>query len=67
MKFLNGWKTILGAVGILATPLIATGGDLGAVAGKVVEAGQHLDAVIMGGAGVLTVLGVLHKIDKRRK
>ena len=64
MKFLNGWKTILGVAGTVGTLLYGAGGKLGAIAGSGLEVAGHLDAVAMGAFGILTVLGVVHKVEK---
>lgn len=64
MKFLNGWKTIIGVVVTIATPLVAAGGDLGKVGAKVVDIVQHGDAVVAGMAALLTALGIIHKVEK---
>jgi len=65
MKFLNGWKTILGIVGTVGTVLVASGGDIGKVASVVIAASQHADSIILGASGLLTVLGLVHKAEKK--
>jgi hypothetical protein len=65
VKFLNGWKTITGLVGTLATVLIASGGKIGEIAGKTVEVVGHLDSVALGVFGALTAIGIIHKAEKK--
>jgi hypothetical protein len=65
VKFLNGWKTILGIVGTVVTVGVGAGGDVGAIASKVGEFAGNADAVVTGAFGMLTVLGVAHKLEKR--
>lgn len=65
MKFLNGWKTILGTVGTLGTLLLGAGGKIGQVAGTALEVAGHLDSVALGAFGVLTTLGIIHKAEKK--
>lgn len=64
MKFLNGWKTILGAIGTVVVPLVAVGGKVGELAGKVAEVGQHVDIALTGVFGALLALGIVHKVEK---
>lgn len=64
MKFLNGWKTIIGVVVSIATPIVAAGGDLGKVGAKILDIVQHGDAVVAGAAALLTTLGIIHKVEK---
>jgi len=70
MKFLNGWKTILGAAGSIA---VIVGGALGKNVGVIPgviqtlsDIGEHINAVILGGAAVLGTLGVIHKVEKSK-
>ena len=65
MKFLNGWKTVLGFVGTGVTLVVASGGHPAEIASKVGEIAQHTDAILTGAFGVLGVLGVIHKAEKR--
>lgn len=66
MKFLNGWKTILGVIGTVGTVLVASGGSIGHAADVVVQASHHLDAVFLGVFGLLGTLGVVHKVEKAK-
>lgn len=66
MKFLNGYKTILGIVGTVATVLISSGGNVGHIGQVVVDASQHVDAILGGAFGLLTVLGIIHKKEKAK-
>jgi hypothetical protein len=67
VKFLNGWKTIIGTLGTAVTIGVATGGDVGQIAQKVGEFAGNADAVISGAFGMLAVLGLIHKGEKRVK
>ena len=66
MKFLNGWKTILGVVGSVATLLVSGGGKIGEIATTAVDVAGHLDSVALGVFGALTALGIVHKAEKGR-
>ncbi len=66
MKFLDGWKTVLGVVGAASTVLIASGGDLSKVGHTVVQIGTNADAVVTGAFGLLAALGIVHKVQKSR-
>lgn len=66
MKFLNGWKTILGIVGTVTTLGIANGGRVGEIAGTVQQVAGHLDSVALGVFGALTAIGVIHRTEKRK-
>lgn len=60
MKFLNGFKTIIGLVGSVVTVLIPK------VTPDIVSAvSDHAVAVAQGVFGLLTVLGVIHKVEKK--
>ena len=67
MKFLNGWKTILGVLGTVGTVLVASGGKIGAIAGTAITIGGHLDSVLLGAFGILTALGIVHKAEKSKE
>ena len=67
MKFLNGWKTILGIAGTVVTIGVGAGGDVGMVAGKIGEFAGNADAVVSGAFGMLAVLGLIHKGEKRSR
>lgn len=56
MKFLNGWKTILGVAGIVLPMVIAPE--------KAHDVITHADSIVVGAAGLLTILGVIHKTEK---
>lgn len=66
MKFLNGWKTVLGFVGLGVTVLSSAGGDVAQVGAVVGEVAGHVDAVVLGVFGTLAALGVIHKAEKSR-
>lgn len=59
MKFLNGFKTLIGVAGLVAST----------VAPKLLPAvqaiGEHGLGIIQGAAGILAVLGFAHKAEKR--
>lgn len=61
MRFLNGWKTVLGVAGTLAGVLLpkvhpdVVSGVLGSA-----------DNVVVGAFTMLTLLGVIHKAEKRK-
>jgi hypothetical protein len=61
MKFLNGFKTIVGVVGSVLTVLIPKL-DPSIISGV----GDHLFAVAQGVFGLLTVLGIIHKVEKSK-
>lgn len=67
MKFLNGWKTVGGVAGIVATILVsgAAGPEGANIGAKIGELAQHADAVVVGGFSMLSVLGLIHKGEKR--
>ena len=65
MKFLNGWKTVLGLVGTVGTIIISSGGKVGAIASTVVQVFGHVDSVVAGVFGALTVVGIIHKVEKK--
>jgi hypothetical protein len=65
MKFLNGWKTIIGTVVSVGAVLVSAGGDLGKVAAKAVEIVGHADAIVVGAGALLAALGLVHKGEKR--
>ncbi len=66
MKFLNGFKTAIGIIGAIATPVIALGGNVGQVVQDGVSALPHLYATVEGGFLMLTALGIIHKAEKRK-
>lgn len=59
MKFLNGWKTILGVAGTAAT-LVFPHVDPGVLGGVL----DNANNVVTGAFGLLTLLGVIHKVEK---
>lgn len=67
MKFLNGWKTVVGIVGTIGTVLVASGGKIGGIASTAVQVFGHLDSVVAGVFGALAVLGVIHKVEKGKQ
>lgn len=62
MKFLNGWKTALGVVGTLVT-LVYPRVDPTVLGGALNDANN----VVVGAFGLLTLLGVVHKVEKRSR
>lgn len=64
MKFLNGFKTIIGIAGTLATPLIALGGSVGNVVQHGVNALPAVYQTVEGAFLMLTALGIIHKVEK---
>lgn len=60
MKFLNGLKTIIGVVGTVVTVLVPK-----ITPAVVTEVGDHAFAVAQGVFGLLTVLGIIHKVEKK--
>lgn len=61
MKFLDGFKTVVGAVGLTVT-LVAPH-----LAPQVQDIGGNAFLVAQGVFGCLTALGVIHKAEKRKK
>lgn len=60
MKFLNGFKTILGLVGTVVTVLMPK-----VTPDLVAGVGDHAVAIAQGVFGLLTVLGIIHKVEKK--
>jgi hypothetical protein len=61
MKFLDGLKTVIGVIGTVASVLIPK------VTPDVVNVvGDHTMAIAQGVFGLLTVLGIIHKVEKAR-
>lgn len=58
MKFLNGFKTILGLAGTVVSVLAPR------YAPALNEAAPHAVAVAQGAFGLLLALGVIHKVEK---
>lgn len=58
MKFLNGFKTILGLAGTVVSVLAPR------YAPALNEAAPHAVAVAQGAFGLLLALGVIHKAEK---
>lgn len=67
MKFLNGFKTIIGVLGAVATPLIAVGGDVGKIAQDGISALPHIYSTVEGAFLALTAIGIIHKVEKASK
>lgn len=59
MNFLNGFKTIIGLVGTVVSVVVPKIDP-----GIVTAAGDHVVGIVQGAFGLLTVLGVIHKIQK---
>ena len=66
MKFLNGWKTILGVIGTLTTIAVSAGVQDHGLIETVKAIAGHADSLIVGATGILTVIGVIHKSEKRQ-
>lgn len=64
MRFLNGFKTVVGVVGSVATLLIAGEGRVGEIGRTAVEVASHLESVALGVFGALAALGIIHKGEK---
>lgn len=64
MKFLNGFKTIIGIIGAVATPLVAVGGNVGKIASDGIAALPHIATTVEGGFLTLLALGLIHKAEK---
>jgi hypothetical protein len=60
MKFLDGFKTILGAV-VLTASIVAP-----KFAPQINDAAPHVINLVQGGAGVLLALGIIHKREKKQ-
>lgn len=61
MRFLDGFKTIIGAVGMVVVtvfPKVAPAVVTGAV--------EAVTTIATGAFGLLTVLGVIHKVEKAK-
>lgn len=67
MKFLNGFKTIIGVIGAIATPLVAVGGDIGKIAQDGISALPHVYTTVEGAFLALTAIGIIHKVEKAQK
>lgn len=61
MKFLDGFKTILGAVGLAISVIAPQASD------TVANVGPHAVGIAQGVFGLLAVLGVIHKAEKKTK
>lgn len=61
MKFLNGWKTILGVAGTLGA-IVFPHVDPGVLGGAL----DNANNVVTGAFGLLTVLGIIHKAEKAK-
>lgn len=60
MKFLDGWKTVLGVAGCVLTVALprAQPGVIGGIL-------DNANNAVVGVFGLLTVLGIVHKVEKR--
>lgn len=67
MRFLNGWKTFLGVVGMFTTVAVSAGGDFARIGEVVGNVAGNLDGVVLGAFGTLAALGVIHKGEKASK
>jgi hypothetical protein len=59
LKFLNGFKTILGSIGLVVSVVLPH------VAGTVAQAAPHAISIAQGAFGLLTLLGLIHKAEKK--
>lgn len=60
MKFLNGFKTVIGVIGSVVLVLAPR------VSADVVQAvGDQVYGVAQGIFGLLTILGIIHKVEKK--
>lgn len=70
MKFLNGWKTLLGILTTAAAVIVpSVGGDASlvpAVSDQVGNIVEHGSALVAGIGATLTTLGLIHKVEKKR-
>lgn len=70
MKFLNGWKTILGTLTTIASVVVPAivGGD-GSIVHEIGEQlghiGDNISSVVAGAGAVLTLLGLRHRREKK--
>lgn len=62
MKFLNGWKTVLGIAGSVIT-IVLPKVDPAVLGGALNDANN----VVTGAFGLLTLLGIVHKVEKARR
>lgn len=60
MKFLNGFKTAIGLLGMVATVVLPKAVPV------INEAAPHAVAVAQGVFGLLTALGIIHKVEKAK-
>lgn len=59
MKFLDGFKTVLGAVGVVVSvvaPKVAPALIVGAI--------ESINNMAVGAFSLLTILGIVHKVEK---
>lgn len=59
MKFLDGFKTILGTV------VLVVGTAIPKIAPAVAAGAEHAIGIVQGVGGLLAVLGLIHKGEKR--
>lgn len=60
MKFLDGFKTVIGLLGTTVAVVVPQ------IAPQVQEAMPHVIGVAQGAFGLLGVLGIIHKVEKAR-
>lgn len=70
MRFLNGWKTILGIATTVASVVVpaivgGTGGIVTEVAGQLEHIGDNISSVVAGAGAILTLLGLKHRREKK--
>lgn len=59
MKFLNGFKTILGTIGTIVSVLVpSVRPDL------ITGIGDHVVGIVQGASALLLALGLIHKAEK---
>lgn len=60
MKFLNGFKTVLGIVITVVATVAPT------IAPTIIAVGDHVQGIAQGVGGVLVALGLIHKREKAK-
>lgn len=59
LKFLNGFKTILGSIGLVVSVALPRLSD------TVAQAAPHAISIAQGAFGLLALLGLIHKAEKK--
>lgn len=63
-KILNGYKTVAGVLGVILTPIVSLGGNLGKIAADGLGALPAGAQLLEGLFGVLFAVGLAHKAVK---